>query len=148
MKQPRAGRPLQSRSVEELPRITCFLPEGVDPDRLQNVVLSVDEIEAMRLADLEGMYHADAAEKMKVSRQTFGRIIKSARKKVAEALVGGKSICIRGGKIEGCCLAGHSQCPEFCVCPQCGYEEPHVPGVHCRMMVCPHCNIPLVRKGK
>jgi predicted DNA-binding protein (UPF0251 family) len=148
MKNPRAGRPLQSRSVEEIPSITCFLPDGVPAARLQNVVLSVDELEAMRLADLEGMYHADAAEKMKVSRQTFGRIIKSARKKVADALTGGKSICIRGGKIEGCCLAGHSECPEFCICTKCGFEQPHVPGLPCWMMVCPHCNIPLARKGK
>ena len=146
MKNLRAGRPVQSRSVEEIPSVTCFLPDGVPAAQLQNVVLSVDELEAMRLADLEGMYHADAAEKMKVSRQTFGRIIESARKKVAEALVCGKSICIKGGKIEGSCAAGHA-CPAFCICPQCGYEQPHVPGVPCRMTLCPHCNQPLTRKG-
>ena len=146
MKNPRAGRPLQSRSVEEIPSVTCFLPDGVPAARLQNVVLSVDELEAMRLADLEGMYHADAAEKMKVSRQTFGRIIRSARKKVADALTGGKSICIKGGKIEGSCQAGHA-CPAFCICPQCGFEQAHVPGVPCRMTLCPHCNQPLMRKG-
>lgn len=148
MKNPRAGRPLQSRAVEEIPGVTCFLPEGVPPARLQNVVLSVDEVEALRLADLEGMYHADAADKMKVSRQTFGRIIKSARKKVADALVGGKTICIEGGKITGSCVTGESAEPAVCICLHCGYEQPHVPGVPCRTANCPQCGKMLIRKGR
>jgi rubrerythrin len=60
----------------------------------------VDEFEAIRLADLESMYQEQAAEKMNVSRQTFGRIIASARKKVAEALVQGKALKIEGGEFE------------------------------------------------
>jgi len=58
----------------------------------------VDEFEAIRLADLKGMYQENAAEKMKVSRQTFGRIIESARKKIADALVTGKALRIEGGE--------------------------------------------------
>ena len=58
----------------------------------------MDEIEAMRLADLEGMYQEQAAERMDVSRQTFGRIITSAHRKVAEALVEGKALRIDGGE--------------------------------------------------
>lgn len=92
MKNQRAGRPVSRRSVKDLPSVTCFLPEGVRPERQLNVVLTLDEVESLRLADLEDMYHADAAEKMKVSRQTFGRIIKSARKKVADALGAGHSV--------------------------------------------------------
>jgi len=62
--------------------------------------LTFDEIEAVRLADLEGLYQEDAAKKMKVSRQTFGRIIESAHKKIADALVNGKALSIKGGPIE------------------------------------------------
>lgn len=148
MKQHRAGRPVQCRSVGELPKVTCFLPEGVAPGRMQNVVLSVDEVESLRLADLEGLYHADAANRMKVSRQTFGRIIKSARKKVAEALVAGKTICIEGGNIDGNCQSDDSEETAVCVCLHCGYEQPHVPGVPCRTARCPHCDKLLIRKGR
>ncbi len=61
---------------------------------LREVVLNADELEAIRLADLEEMYHEDAAREMGVSRQTFGRIISSARKKVAEGLIHGKALRI------------------------------------------------------
>jgi DNA-directed RNA polymerase subunit RPC12/RpoP len=61
------------------------------------VVLRVDELEALRLADKEGMYQEQAAEQMKISRPTFGRIVETARRKVAEALVEGKALRIEGG---------------------------------------------------
>jgi hypothetical protein len=64
------------------------------------VTLTVDEIEALRLTDLEGLYQADAAEKMNVSRQTLGRILESAHRKVADALVNGKALLIEGGTVE------------------------------------------------
>jgi predicted DNA-binding protein (UPF0251 family) len=67
---------------------------------LEEVVLTVDECEAIRLADLESLYQEQAAEKMQVSRQTFGRIIESAHKKVAEALVKGKAFKIEGGEFQ------------------------------------------------
>jgi hypothetical protein len=57
----------------------------------------VDEFEAIRLADLEGLYQEDAAKKMKISRQTFGNIIKSSHGKLADALINGKAIRIEGG---------------------------------------------------
>jgi transposase-like protein len=60
----------------------------------------MDEFEAIRLADLDGLYHDKAAERMKISRQTFGRIIGEARHKVAEALVKGLALRIEGGEIE------------------------------------------------
>ncbi len=67
---------------------------------LEEVILTVDEFEAIRLADLENLYQEQAAEKMNVSRQTFGRIIESAHKKVAEAVVQGKALKIEGGEFE------------------------------------------------
>lgn len=67
---------------------------------LEQLVLSVDEFEAIRLADLGGLYHGQAADEMNVSRQTFGRIIESARRKVAQALVEAKALVIEGGDFE------------------------------------------------
>ncbi len=61
---------------------------------LEESILGLDEFEALRLADLEGLYHADAAARMGVSRATFGRILANARRIVADALVGGKAIGI------------------------------------------------------
>ena len=68
--------------------------------QLDEIVLSVDELEAIRLADMEGMYQADAASQMKVSRQTFGRILTSAHEKVGRALVKGMALKIEGGQYE------------------------------------------------
>jgi predicted DNA-binding protein (UPF0251 family) len=86
--------------VGSIPESNYFKPRGIPLSMLEEVVLSVDECEAIRLADLEGLYQEQAAEKMKVSRQTFGRIIESARGKVAEALVKGKALKIEGGEFE------------------------------------------------
>ncbi len=77
-----------------------FKPAGVPASRLSELVLGIDELEAVRLADLEGLYQEQAAEQMKVSRQTFGRIVSAARGKVAQALVEGMSLRIEGGEIE------------------------------------------------
>jgi len=94
------ARPLHCRRVSSFPESTYFKPRGIPLSMLEDVVLTVDEFEAIRLADLEGLYQEQAAEKMSVSRQTFGRIIESAHRKVAEALVQGKALKIEGGEIE------------------------------------------------
>jgi len=83
-----------------MPESDYFKPRGIPLSALEEVVLTVDEFEAIRLADLEGFYQEEAAQKMKVSRQTFGRIVESAHKKVAEALVQGKALKIEGGDFE------------------------------------------------
>ena len=88
------------RRVGSIPESTYFKPRGIPLSMLEEVILTVDECEAIRLADLESLYQEQAAEKMKVSRQTFGRIIESAHKKVAEALVKGKALKIEGGEFE------------------------------------------------
>ena len=67
---------------------------------LEQVILTEDEWEAVRLADQEGLYQEQAAERMNISRQTFGRIIDSAHKKIADALVNGKALVIEGGTVE------------------------------------------------
>ena len=94
------ARPRNCRRVGSIPESTYFKPRGIPLTMLEEVVLTVDECEAIRLADFESLYQEQAAERMKVSRQTFGRIIESARKKVAEALVKGKALKIEGGEFE------------------------------------------------
>jgi uncharacterized protein len=148
MKQNRVGRPMSCRCIEDLPKFTCFKPEGISPSRLESVVLTVDEVEALRLADKLGLYQAEAAAKMKVSRQTFGRIIESAHKKVAVAIVDGKSICVEGGNIEQVCAEAETAGENTCVCLYCGFEKPHIEGIPCRMDLCPDCGKPLIRKGR
>lgn len=69
-------------------------------DDSDEIILNADEVEAIILADLKGLYHEQAAQLMGISRQTFGRIVESARKKVAEALVEGKILRIKQGEAE------------------------------------------------
>jgi uncharacterized protein len=67
---------------------------------LEVISLQLDELEALRLADQEGLYHEGAAERMGVSRVTFGRILQKAHAKVAEALLEGKALIIGEGPIQ------------------------------------------------
>ena len=93
-------RPRHCRRVAQLPQASYYKPRGIPLSVLEEVTLTVDEFEAIRLTDLEGLYQADAAEKMNVSRQTLGRVLESAHKKIADALVNGKALLIKGGPIE------------------------------------------------
>jgi len=93
-------RPTTPREIEEPPQSTWFKPTGIPMRELEEVVLTFDEIEALRLADAEGLYQEQVAEQMKVSRPTVGRILAAARKKVAEALVQGKAIRMEGGAFQ------------------------------------------------
>ena len=92
-------RPPCPRRVAAPPRCSYFKPAGVPMTRLEEVALSVDELEALRLADLEGLYQDDAAARMGVSRPTFARVVEAARRKVAEALVRGRALRIGGGPV-------------------------------------------------
>jgi len=93
-------RPKRCRRIASLPDFALFKPAGVPGRTLQEVELTVDEFEALRLADYEGLYHEKAAERMGVSRQTFGRIVESARKTVSKVLVEGMALRIKGGAVE------------------------------------------------
>lgn len=94
------ARPRHCRRVGSVPQSNYFKPRGIPLSILDEVILTVDEFEAIRLADLEGLYQEQAAERMNVSRQTFGRIIEAGHRKVAEALVQGKALKIEGGEFE------------------------------------------------
>ncbi len=88
------SRPKKCRCINCRPDASYFKPKGIPLAQLEEVSLSLDEVEAIRLADFEGRYHEEAAREMKVSRATFGRIVNGARRKVAEALIRGKALKI------------------------------------------------------
>ena len=93
-------RPCRCRRIRCSPDTNYFKPRGIPLDMLEEVNLALDELEAVRLADLEGLYQEDAAKKMNISRQTFGNIVNSAHKKIADALLNGKALKIEGGVVE------------------------------------------------
>ena len=78
---------------------SSFKPAGIPARNLEHVTLHFDQAEAIRLADLEGLYQEAAALRMGVSRQTFGRIVESARRVVADAIINGKCLHIDGGEV-------------------------------------------------
>ncbi|HUU49920.1 MAG TPA: DUF134 domain-containing protein [Nitrospinota bacterium] len=90
-------RPRKNRFVWGKPILTSFRPGGIRISQTEYLTLSVDEFEAIRLADFEGLYQEEAAKMMKISRQTFGRILQEAHRKIAESLVQGKLLKIEGG---------------------------------------------------
>jgi uncharacterized protein len=93
-------RPIHCRRIASLPGSSLFKPAGIPACSLGEVVLAIDEFEALRLADYEALYQEQAAERMSVSRQTFGRIVETARKKVAQALIEGLVLRIEGGEVK------------------------------------------------
>lgn len=92
-------RPHCPRRIASLPGIAYFKPAGIPMRDLKEKVLALDEFEALRLADLEGNHHAEAARIMGVSRQTFSRILERARQTVAECLTSGMALRIEGGPV-------------------------------------------------
>jgi len=128
------SRPPIERAVGGVPRVTLFKPAGVPGRDLEQLSLAIDELEAIRLVDLEGFSHEQAAAAMGVSRQTVGRVLERGRAKVAEALVAGKAILIGGGQYrveprQLCCTscgAVWANAPDTAppaACPSCGSAE-------------------------
>ncbi len=93
-------RPFCCRRIAGRPGAPIFKPIGIPVRALDEVVMTLDEFEAMRLADLDGLYQEQAAEQMNVSRPTLSRIIDSAHRKMADALVHGKALRIGGGPVQ------------------------------------------------
>jgi predicted DNA-binding protein (UPF0251 family) len=82
-------RPTCPRRITHVPPAGYFKPAGIPMRDLEEIELAADELEALRLADVEDLYHEEAARRMSISRQTFDRIVRRARMKVARALVHG-----------------------------------------------------------
>ena len=87
-------RPKKCRCIACMPGTTYFKPRDIPLSDLIEVSLNLDELEALRLADYEGLYHQEAASLMSISRATFGRILDSARHKVAKAILNGNALKI------------------------------------------------------
>lgn len=126
------ARPKKNRIVAGDPQVSYFKPRGIPLRQLEEVTLSVDEMEALRLADKENLSQADAGEKMGVSRATFGRIVQRARHLVAEALVAGKAIRVEGGSYQISCVA------RYFLCEQCNHQWTESCGTG-RPEKCPGC---------
>lgn len=90
-------RPKKIRRIEKIPEHRYFKPQGVPKNMLNEVELKIEEIEALRLKDVEGLQQTQCADKMNVSRQTFQLIVAEARKKIVTALTTGMAIRISGG---------------------------------------------------
>lgn len=125
-------RPKKWRKIEFVPIYEFFKPAGVPKNKLEIINLKVEELEAMRLKDIEGLNQAECAEKMAVSRQTLQLILESARKKVALALTMGKGIHISGGNYTvniceyECLSCHHTYTMNYegkVVCPECSSTE-------------------------
>ncbi len=107
-------RPVKPRQVENMPQVTYFKPVGVPMMNLEEVILRVDEFEALRLKDMEKLEQHDCALRMGVAQSTFQRILTAARHKMVKTLVEGKALRIEGGEIN---IAGSF------VCRQCSYHH-------------------------
>lgn len=103
------ARPPKCRQIGFSPAATYFKPRGIGLAFLEEVSLELDEVEALRLADLESLYQLEAAARMGVSRQTFANILKRAHRKVADAIIHGKALKIAllpsGSTADGACPA-------------------------------------------
>jgi len=123
-------RPCCRRRISAEPLRPVFRPVGARAAGLPEVVLTLDEFEALRLVDLLGLYQEEAAAQMQVSRPTAGRVLERARRKIADALVHGKILRIEGGVVERSAEIP-PECPR-CHCPIAPGEKP--------VASCPHCH--------
>ena len=126
-------RPRKRRMVDSIPRCTRFKPVGRRLGETGEVKVLWEELEALRLKDLEGLDQLQSAEHMGVSRPTFQRILRSARGKVAQALIEGWTIQVEGGDYELTARELH--------CRACGHswQEPHGSGRGQQDFPCPRC---------
>lgn len=131
------SRPFKCRQIGWIPEFTHFKPTGIPTKLLEEINLTLDEIEAVRLADFKGLYQEKAAEGMGISRQTFANILTQAHQKIADSIINGKALKIEGGvcKMSGRrifkCMACekewemHYGAGRPNQCPECGSKDFH-----------------------
>lgn len=122
-------RPEKLRRIRCSPASYYFKPTGISMSELEEIPLAHDEVEAIRLADLNELFQEDAAAKMNISRATFGRIVMRAHKKIADAIINGKAIrisedmphSIKGKSFQTCkgCRRKFRQNLQNNKCPKC-----------------------------
>jgi len=153
-------RPRKIKQVDFEPNATYFKPRAIPLTELEEVEMTFDEVETLRLANLEKLSQADAAERMNIHQSTFQRTLTRAREKVTDALVNGKAIKISGGDYKMPCGDGTGPSGTggsrggplaagpggVCQCPKCGEEIPHVRGQPCVNQNCPKCGTGMIRK--
>ena len=159
------ARPRKIKIVSLEPDVTYFKPRAVPLSKLEEIELTLDELETLRLSNIEKLSQEDAAQRMQIHQSTFQRTITRAREKVTDALVNGKAIKIQGGEYK---MPGGDGTGPFgqgrrggrglgrgnqnagpvgtCVCPSCGHEQPHVRGQLCNQIKCPKCKTTMTRK--
>ena len=142
------ARPPKERKVEKLPPVTHYKPAGVPLHNLEEITLTIEEMEAIRLADIELLDQAASAERMEVSRPTFHRILNKAHQKIAAALWQGQALRVDGGnfRIEHRCRTGL----RHFVCKTCGHRFtlPHGTGQRCQDLICSACQASTVVRAE
>ena len=130
-------RPHKPRCIRQGAVASCYKPAGVPGRTLETVELRLDEMEAIRLADFDGLYLEEAAARRGISRATFGRLVEAARHKVADALLYRKMLMLKGGNVTmsetrtfECAACGHRFArpygrPRPAECPRCGQTDIH-----------------------
>ena len=150
------ARPFKWRKIENMPSVSYFAPTDKYDEAMPENILKLEELEAIRLKDLEGLEQEECAVKMEVSRPTFQRILISAREKIADSLINGKSIHIEGGNFTRnicnvkCLNCGNAWTESFeniqaiksgeYSCPECGSKNivciENCKGMNCRKNCC------------
>lgn len=157
-------RPRKIKRVHYEPDCKYFKPRAIPLSELLEVEITIDELETLRLTNIEKLSQMEAAKKMNVHQSTFQRTLVRAREKITDALVNGKAIKIKGGEYtmpggDGSGPAGFGRGVRrglgrggqfagpggVCVCPSCGHEETHVRGQPCNQKKCPKCNTIMTR---
>jgi predicted DNA-binding protein (UPF0251 family) len=133
-------RPFKEKTVRNLPPISDFKPAGVPMREIETIILTIEEMEAIRLADVDKLSQISAAEQMGVSGPTFNRVLRSAHQKVGTALWQGKALRIEGGnfRVSHSC---HNKLRYF-MCENCDHEWaiPYGNGQSGSDLICPLCS--------
>jgi uncharacterized protein len=154
-------RPRKIKMINFEPDVIYFKPRAVPLNQLEEVEITLDEMETLRLSNLKKLSQADAAKRMHVHQSTFHRTLARAREKVTDALVNGKAIKIRGGEYKMSKenkagflgqgggkgrIGGFAAGPQGdCICLKCGYKQKHQRAIPCTSMKCPKCSSPMTR---
>ena len=117
-----------------------FTPSGGNISEIKEIIITSEEIEALRLKDVEKLDQLKAAKKMNISQPTFHRLLNEAHEKIAKALVNGNLIKIKGEFLPIKKPKRRFFGPiGFCICPKCKKQLAKIPGVRCIDIRCPNC---------
>ena len=166
------GRPRKQRLVNFEHNARHFEPCGKSMDIANEVSITIDELETLRLSYIEKLNQSESAIRMQIHQSTFQRTLRKTLEKITDALVNGKTIRIKGGNYimpggdrtgplgqgamtgrglrgagrgQGGRRAGFAGPEGACRCPSCGYEQPHQLGLPCNQTKCPKCGALMVR---